>query len=1297
MSKSPMRFLTSALLCTAALAAAAEPFPALVCDGLGLPKNYAVPLTTIATAQPPDKKELSTRFTQLEAAALAQNLVLLKLTYVDQPDFITANTIFYLDLDNDLATGRADKYHRGTDLMVTFSGRDATPRPFTPDAKNTRMAATTHENTAWLLLQTSFPASGKDTIAFSVHLLCEFRAQGGVKASQSCPPTNVTLPILTSAKPIKPTLGVSASLVPLSFYNYYNDKIALLPLADKGLTAEQVMAAARPIQPERPMPIVTLPDDGPADKPVAGDRLAININLLEEAGIARQPARIRVGVPFPQGRVFQTKHLTLRDNTGKIRPAQFAVMTLWPDQSLKWVLTQFDAELNPKANLNWTLTAGPEAAPAPQPSPLRLTETDSAITIATGALNATIDKRQFAFAELAKPGQESSRLRLAAVLRDEQGRPFTTAALPPSSIRIEEQGPERIVIRVEGNYGNDAGEKLMSYIARMTFHRQSSIMELAWTHLNSEINREFTDVTSLDLELTAASPARALEVAGADLQGNPFSGNIKLTPDRPNLAIFQRNDLEAEASGALRGLIPALDAGKARINGSVAADFADSRLTVGFQDFWQRWPKAVTLADNRLTFGILPRQPSADFGQDLPFWLVFPFCEGKYRTKWGMAFTERISIDVGGATSRAEMAANRDLPVIAVIPAAWYHQCQVFGDVSVPNGKQFAAWDEWFENCANDILNMRERQREYGYFNLGDTFGERGRNWTNNEYDPAHGLFMQFVRTGNRKYARLGLETARHQADVDIVHAYPDPYYIGANHQHSIGHTGQWSQVPLRATWTHRYDGHTSAENGHTWVEGMADAWCLTAEPRTIEAAYALGEHITWGMSKTFTRLGTHERSAGWSMKAILCLYRYLGDPVYLEAARRIVEVPLREQKFDQGGAWPHVLPGDHSGIEPGATGNAIFLIGVLLSGIKDYYEVTGDPRAATSIIAGARWLLLCYDSDVCGWPYTARVDGKPLFEPAGGSTAMAPQAVAFAGKLTGEKAFIDAAYDTIETMVARSGSSSGKAFGSNTLMILNALGIIQQWYLDHEPDKAATLLSGNIKELRMKKTRDAKGLQLRAPDRKTFFAKLQGDSAELTLTRTPTGAAPKRSLLATITVTNQAGTVVATETCSTDKPFTYTTKLTGKPGDEFSIVVDDDRRAHWSAAGLGLKVVGKLVPESSMAQIRTARYYFLVPAGTKSFRMKITGVHSGPYGCTIQAPDGSTVAEMSGRHFGEAQLPHLKGVTNSQWLDVSVGKARTGEPWTAIFSATGDFGIEFDGIPPYLAISKDQLFLPNE
>ena len=91
-----------------------------------------------------------------------------------------------------------------------------------------------------------------------------------------------------------------------------------------------------------------------------------------------------------------------------------------------------------------------------------------------------------------------------------------------------------------------------------------------------------------------------------------------------------------------------------------------------------------------------------------------------------------------------------------------------------------------------------------------------------------------------------------------------------------------------------------------------------------------------------------------------------------LEAAERIVAVPLREQKFDDdGGAWPHILPRDHSGGHPGARGNNLFLMGVLLAGLKDYHEVTGDPAVAKSLISCARWVLKSWDEDAQGWPYS--------------------------------------------------------------------------------------------------------------------------------------------------------------------------------------------------------------------------------------------------------------------------------------------------------------------------------------
>ena len=161
------------------------------------------------------------------------------------------------------------------------------------------------------------------------------------------------------------------------------------------------------------------------------------------------------------------------------------------------------------------------------------------------------------------------------------------------------------------------------------------------------------------------------------------------------------------------------------------------------------------------------------------------------------------------------------------------------------------------------FLRARDSDRCYGYFNYGDWYGERGRNWGNNEYDFAHGHFLQFARTGNRDYFRVSLAAARHQADVDCVHAYPDPYYVGGNHEHSIGHTGMWTDRPRYGTWTWRYGSDTSADNGHTWSEGMVEAWFLTGDAPVMETALGLGEHIVWAMSRNFKKLGTSGRPVG--------------------------------------------------------------------------------------------------------------------------------------------------------------------------------------------------------------------------------------------------------------------------------------------------------------------------------------------------------------------------------------------------------------------------------------------------
>ena len=55
--------------------------------------------------------------------------------------------------------------------------------------------------------------------------------------------------------------------------------------------------------------------------------------------------------------------------------------------------------------------------------------------------------------------------------------------------------------------------------------------------------------------------------------------------------------------------------------------------------------------------------------------------------------------------------------------------------------------------------------------NYSEWYGERSVNWGNLEYDLAHGVLVQFLRMGDRRFFFRGEQAARHHVDVDVVHA----------------------------------------------------------------------------------------------------------------------------------------------------------------------------------------------------------------------------------------------------------------------------------------------------------------------------------------------------------------------------------------------------------------------------------------------------------------------------------------------------------------------------------------------
>ena len=120
-------------------------------------------------------------------------------------------------------------------------------------------------------------------------------------------------------------------------------------------------------------------------------------------------------------------------------------------------------------------------------------------------------------------------------------------------------------------------------------------------------------------------------------------------------------------------------------------------------------------------------------------------------------------MDFGSTKSLAEADAEANMPVVVIVSRDWYYRTKVFPGATPVEDKQFELWDQAVSRWFNEHMEFNKRVRPYGFLNYGDWFGERGGNWGNNEYDTAHGLFMDFIRTGNRDHFHWAQRAAQHE------------------------------------------------------------------------------------------------------------------------------------------------------------------------------------------------------------------------------------------------------------------------------------------------------------------------------------------------------------------------------------------------------------------------------------------------------------------------------------------------------------------------------------------------------
>jgi hypothetical protein len=196
-----------------------------------------------------------------------------------------------------------------------------------------------------------------------------------------------------------------------------------------------------------------------------------------------------------------------------------------------------------------------------------------------------------------------------------------------------------------------------------------------------------------------------------------------------------------------------------------------------------------------------------------------------------------------------------------------------------------------------------------------------------------------------------------------------------------------------------------------------------------------------------------------------------------------------------------------------------------------------------------------------------------------------------------------------------------------------------------------------------------------------------------------------KRSDTGNLQVLDPTGAVIRTDTFSTDGPHEFSCTLRGGPGREFRVLVNDDQRGVWTLRGEDLDIVMQAVPNFRIGGVGRSRLYFTVPAGTTEFTLRLVGVHTGPYGATVFTPDAEIAGSFHGSNPGAALIrgapgankPRPTGTPERGELVIRPSAADTGKVWSVVLHAAIDIGVALEGVPPYLALSARDSFVPAQ
>jgi len=739
----------------------------------------------------------------------------------------------------------------------------------------------------------------------------------------------------------------------------------------------------------------------------------IQLEVTDYSGVNRIDWPVTSGIPLPKGAVKDERHIALYDSNGKEIPLQTTVLSRYweADSSIRWVLLDFRANVPAHGTSYYTVKYGEEINRHQFPTELKVKKEGNEVSINTGVLKFKVGQ------DFLSDVQMKTTEGWKEISRSEGGDMTMDITVPPDTnlpaavlgkgrneghyssriakdvkIKIEDNGPLRVQVKVEGWYLRKDGRRFGPWTLRVNAYAGKSYLKIYHTFVNSDLpERGLIKDVGIELPLTLNGEAK-VTYGTSPISSTEATGkkSYYLLQDKWNRYETYEGKEEKKYDGQSEGWLD--------VTGK------EIGVTAMFRNCAQLFPKEIKYQNNELTIfpypedGVGPldlrREEERNSREFQAYKKAQPILYGTYlspmsgvyskhrfaydfleklregdlkylsnHTALGFSRTHEINLyfHLNGVSFRqlSDFVKSSNDPLRAFALDHWYDRTDALGHFGWKDTIDFPLIENYFAkkiNWAEEHQNKWFANRFWGIVNYGGTqsYWEKdlftgvvvpgqwlwylGGGWTNNEVDFPKHLFLYYLRTGDDEAYRFAESIVNQMMDVVTAHAnLPDFNPVQVIDRWKIGGMNR-----------HEYDpyGGGVLEN-HTWNEGLINYYYLTGYRRAYDVAMEIAGFVLrlYGHGNRIKQWQLYEhqfdRNASNSYRILLKTYELTGAKMYEDAAMKWRNYFIKYSPYSY----------------KGLNQNTFMTVRYLVPTYELDYRLFHDDRVAEEIMNIAKWL----------------------------------------------------------------------------------------------------------------------------------------------------------------------------------------------------------------------------------------------------------------------------------------------------------------------------------------------------